>query len=270
MIQAAPALAHDLYGMGQDLCRRLAPSPAPSPPQGKRASLRRRRSVGSAPANGIDAVKWTASIAFGSCTPSGTGFRIIGRSSGEKLPREKMPAPTGKASVEIYQQAIRYIAMTGDTLPNSVDYLKDLTDIIPLIYKELDRAHPKGKMKSKSKGGRKRRARGGEARLTAILEAGVGPSEQYPPKSEQHCAYVAESIRQGKDDVAIVEALLTLEPAHAISQHIAEQHEEPRIYVERQVRQIREKVEAEEAKALTDAEARLAAINEEYAFVLAG
>src|SRR3954471_7863093 len=72
MIQAAPAPAHDLYGMGQDLCRRLAPSPAPSPPQGKRASLRRRRSVGSAPANGIDAVKWTASIAFGSCTCSET------------------------------------------------------------------------------------------------------------------------------------------------------------------------------------------------------
>src|SRR5215211_7533326 len=68
MIQAAPAPAHDLLGMGQDLCRRLAPSPAPCPPQGKRASLRRRRSVGSAPANGIDAVKRTASIAFGSCT----------------------------------------------------------------------------------------------------------------------------------------------------------------------------------------------------------
>src|SRR4029453_7842738 len=67
MIQAAPAPAHDLYGMGQDLCRRLAPSPAPCRPQGKRASLRRRRSVGSAPANGIDAVKRTASIAFGSC-----------------------------------------------------------------------------------------------------------------------------------------------------------------------------------------------------------
>src|SRR5215213_4107728 len=68
MIQAAPAPAHDLFGMGQDLCRRLAPSPAPCPPQGKRASLRRRRSVGSAPANGIDAVKRTASMPFGSCT----------------------------------------------------------------------------------------------------------------------------------------------------------------------------------------------------------
>src|SRR4051812_27501516 len=67
MIQAAPAPAHDLFGMGQDLCRRLAPSPAPCLPQGQRASLRRRRSVGSAPANGIDAVKRTASIAFGSC-----------------------------------------------------------------------------------------------------------------------------------------------------------------------------------------------------------
>src|SRR3954466_2876952 len=74
MIQAAPAPAHDLYGMGQDLCRRLAPSPAPSPPQGKRASLRRRRSVGSAPANGIDAVKWTASIAFGSCSAQVSAF----------------------------------------------------------------------------------------------------------------------------------------------------------------------------------------------------
>src|SRR5215216_5469977 len=67
MIQAAPAPAHDLFGMGHDLCRRLAPSPAPCPPQGKRASLRLRRSVGSAPANAIDAVKRTASIAFGSC-----------------------------------------------------------------------------------------------------------------------------------------------------------------------------------------------------------
>src|SRR3954469_24325168 len=75
MIQAAPAPAHDLYGMGQDLCRRLAPSPAPCPPQGKRASLRRRRSVGSTPANGIDAVKWTASIAFGSCTSRATARR---------------------------------------------------------------------------------------------------------------------------------------------------------------------------------------------------
>src|SRR5829696_1060069 len=72
MIQAAPAPAQDLFGMGQDLCRRLAPSPAPCPPQGKRASLRRRRSVGSAPANGIDAVKRTASIAFGSCSTLGT------------------------------------------------------------------------------------------------------------------------------------------------------------------------------------------------------
>src|SRR5215217_2636445 len=74
MIQAAPAPAHDLFGMGQDLCRRLAPSPAPCRPQGKRASLRRRRSVGSAPANGIDAVKRTASIAFGSCTRPETDF----------------------------------------------------------------------------------------------------------------------------------------------------------------------------------------------------
>ena len=69
--------------------------------------------------------------------------------------------------------------------------------------------------------------RGSQARLTAILEAGVGENEQYPSKSEQLCAYVAELIRQGEDDGAIVEALLTLEPAHAISQHIAEQHEEP-------------------------------------------
>ena len=77
-------------------------------------------------------------------------------------------------------------------------------------------------------------------------------------------------IRQGEDDDAIVEALLALDPEHAIAQHIAEQKKEARAYVERQVRQIREKVEAEEAKALTDAEARVAAINEEYALVLAG
>src|SRR3954471_21384143 len=76
-----PAPAHDLFGMGQDLCRRLAPSPAPSPPQGKRASLRRRRSAGSAPANGIDAVKRTASIAFGSCRQRETGTGVY------RLPR---------------------------------------------------------------------------------------------------------------------------------------------------------------------------------------
>src|SRR3954469_12628782 len=101
MIQAAPAPAHDLYGMGQDLCRRLAPSPAPCPPQGKRASLRRRRSVGSAPANGIDAVKRTASMPFGSCTERGMLNLICEESRAQKHETRPegaghMPAGAGK------------------------------------------------------------------------------------------------------------------------------------------------------------------------------
>src|SRR3954464_15596009 len=68
ILQVAVASAQGRFGIGLDLCGRLARPNAPHLAQGNRRSRGRRRRGKPAPPNGSDTTKRTASIAFGSCT----------------------------------------------------------------------------------------------------------------------------------------------------------------------------------------------------------
>src|SRR4051812_30739661 len=98
----------------------------------------------------------------------------------------------------------------------------------------------------------------------------TGDGSNYPSRSEWLCAGIGVMIRDGWTDGANVDYVLALPFDHAISEHIADQNEPASAYVERQVRQIRERQAARDAEARADGDARVDEINEKHALVLAG
>ena len=128
---------------------------------------------------------------YAEVSPSGTGLRVLGWAEGEKLGR-KFNVPDGDGmSVEVYRgktagatspsQACTSITPQS---PGSGVSIAGSTRSSPNWAERTAGAGGAGENETgeKAPGGKKqRRPRGGQARLTAILEAGVGPSEQYPP-----------------------------------------------------------------------------------------
>jgi hypothetical protein len=70
-------------------------------------------------------------------TVSGTGLRIIGYGSGDKVHR-KQKIPGSAVEVESYRGAERYIVVTGNPLPNTQLRLADIDSVIDAVVAELD------------------------------------------------------------------------------------------------------------------------------------
>jgi primase-polymerase (primpol)-like protein len=73
-------------------------------------------------------------------TPSGTGLRVVGYGFGAKVHR-KQKIPRSSVEVESYRGAERYITITGNPLPGTLDawpHMVDIGDVIVAVVAELD------------------------------------------------------------------------------------------------------------------------------------
>jgi hypothetical protein len=174
-------------------------------------------------------------------SPSGTGFRIIGTGNGPPLHRKLRVPNANGMSCELYRKATRYITVTGNVYVDkplaNIDKIIDavLAELDPL--QEEDQQHTNGRDNSRS---------GDLYRLVARL-------------------YWA-----GRSEVEIVEYILSLPADDPITQHIADQKQEPRPYVERQVRQIIGHVQSSGAQAKVNEPKPWPVLDEKAYYGLAG
>ena len=83
------------------------------------------------------------SASYSEITPSGTGLRVIGTSSGLMVHR-KQKMPGSAMEVESYRNAARYITISGNPLPNTRPQMADIGDVIDAVVAELDGIKPNG------------------------------------------------------------------------------------------------------------------------------
>jgi hypothetical protein len=79
-------------------------------------------------------------------TPSGTGLRVVGYGFGAKVHR-KQTIPGSPMEVESYRGAERYIVITGNPLPGTLDvwpHMINIGDVIDAVVAELDGVKPNG------------------------------------------------------------------------------------------------------------------------------
>ena len=100
--------------------------------------------------------RWAAAFvaraaSYTEITPSGTGLRIIGFGSGDKVHRKQ--DVIDDVSLESYRKAERYICMTGDMLPDVPAVLADLDAVMDEIVPELDGAAKKKRTNGNGSGG---------------------------------------------------------------------------------------------------------------------
>ena len=185
---------------------------------------------------------------------------------------KKLSIPGTEASAEIYRAleagSARYITVTGLRLEGTPDELADLSAAMDEVYADLEpkqkKARPSAAKVSRS-GSTKREPRSRpreDDRLGRVIRDGC--YEDWGGNRSDAVFWVAnEMVRRGATDEQITEVLLNR--GNKISEHILEQDDR-----ERAVRRVIEKARARAAEEVDDAEARVAKINEEWAFVLAG
>jgi hypothetical protein len=93
-------------------------------------------------------------------TPSGTGLRIIGTGSGEKV-HKKQQVPGSAMTVETYRKATRYITITGNPLRNTPQRMGNMDLVIDEVVAELGGVKAIGGVK----------ASGGESHTLEEIEA---------------------------------------------------------------------------------------------------
>jgi primase-polymerase (primpol)-like protein len=78
-------------------------------------------------------------------TPSGTGLRIIGVGTGPKVHRKQAVPGANGMTIETYRKAERFIAVTGNALPEAAKLLADSDVLVDEIVAELDAAAQQAK-----------------------------------------------------------------------------------------------------------------------------
>ena len=161
-------------------------------------------------------------------TVSGTGLRIIGRGTGEKVHRKQAIEDGG--TLETYRQAERYIVMTGDMLPGSPLTLENIDTHIDEVVAELDSAKKKNK---KSQQKRPDTAETGNAdEIEDIIKNGCG--ERFEGDRSRAVWFVInELLRRGFYEELIERRLL--DKSNRISEHVYDQAGAPEQYVRRQI-----------------------------------
>jgi predicted P-loop ATPase len=162
---------------------------------------------------------------YAEVTVSGTGLRIIGRASGEKIHRkQKVPGANG-ATLETYRKAERYIVITGDMLEGIEAGLADLDAVMDEVVTELD-AEEKQSKKTKTK-----TDAANVDELRDIIKNGCGDRFD-GDRSRAVWHVVNEMLRRGHlpDKFAAV----LLDDDNGISEHVHDQSE-PGDYARKQV-----------------------------------
>ena len=101
-------------------------------------------------------------------TPSGTGLRILGRGAGSKIQRKQAVPGANGMTVETYRGCERFVAVTGDALPEAAAQLADNDRLVDEIVAKLDAAAKK----AKAAGSQQRRQR--KINLDDIIRNGEG------------------------------------------------------------------------------------------------
>jgi hypothetical protein len=164
-------------------------------------------------------------------TPSGTGLRIIGIGSGGKVHRKQAVPNANGMSVETYRQAERFIAITGNALPDAATELANGDNLVDEIISELDNAAKQAKA-NKARSSKTRRKK---LALEDLIRNGEG-GHFNGDRSKAVWFVVHELLRRGDTDDAIIAILL--DRANRISDHVYDQSN-PQDYVRRQVEKAR-------------------------------
>jgi hypothetical protein len=161
-------------------------------------------------------------------TPSGAGLRIIGIGTGPKVHRKQTVPGANGMTIETYRKAERFIAVTGNALPEATAQLANEDALIDEIVAKLDAAkQAKSTKSSKARGKRKK----GKLDLDDLIRN--GERGQFGGDRSKAVWYVIHRlIRRGDADDDIVAVLL--DRNNRISDHIFDQPN-PQEYARRQV-----------------------------------
>jgi hypothetical protein len=162
-------------------------------------------------------------------TPSGTGLRILGVGSGARIHRKQQVASANGMSIETYRQCERFVAVTGNALPEASMVLAAADGLIEEVVAELDAAAAAAQANPSPKGRRRRRR--GALNLEDIIRNGEG-GHFGGDRSNAVWWVINEMLRRGEAPAAIM-AVLT-DRARRISEHVYDQGN-PADYVQRQV-----------------------------------
>jgi predicted P-loop ATPase len=160
-------------------------------------------------------------------TPSGCGLRIIGLGSGPKVQRvQPVPGANGM-KIETYRRTERFIAVTGNALPEAAPALADDDALVDQLIAELDAANGKTKQ---AKSGNKSSKRPRQINLDDLIRDG---EQGWFDGDRSRAVWYAinELIRRGKSDPDITAILL--DRSNRISDHVYDQSR-PQDYLRRQ------------------------------------
>jgi Virulence-associated protein E-like domain len=163
-------------------------------------------------------------------TPSGTGLRILLASTGPRVQR-KQPVPGANGmTIETYRACERFIAVTGNALPQSAASIAGDNGLIDEVVAQLDEVAKKAKQgSSKSKHARRK------LDLDDIVKNGEG-GHFGGDRSKAVWWAIHEMMRRGQADAAIANALL--DRGNKISEHVFDQVD-PHSYAQKQIAKAR-------------------------------
>jgi hypothetical protein len=161
-------------------------------------------------------------------TPSGSGLRILGLGTGPKMHRKQAVPGANGMTVETYRGCERFVAVTGNALPEATAQLADNDRLVDEIVAKLDAAAKKAKAAGKPKHNRK-------LDLDDLIKNGE-QGHFGGDRSRAVWFVINELLRRGDPDNAIIAVLL--DRGNRISEHIYDQPNPPD-YARRQVESAR-------------------------------
>jgi hypothetical protein len=169
-------------------------------------------------------------------TVSGTGLRIIGYGSGEKVHRKQQVGADG-IGCESFRDAERFIVMTGNVLSDAPLTLANIDAVMDEVVAELDGAARKHNGRGTADGADTNELPTAAAALLHLKDHGP-----YGSCSQSMFAFISHALRARVANATIVAACL--DTAHAgcgIFEHV--QNNGGRAYIERQVERASKKTE---------------------------
>jgi predicted P-loop ATPase len=160
-------------------------------------------------------------------------LRIIGLGSGPSVQRKQAVPGANGMSIETYRRTERFIAVTGNALPEAAAALADDDALVDQLVAELDAANGKTRRAKSASAGKSKRRR--QLDLDDLIKRG----EQgwfNGDRSRALWFVINELTRRGKNEQEI--AAVLLDRANGISEHVYDQTR-PQDYVGRQLEKAR-------------------------------
>lgn len=170
---------------------------------------------------------------YAEVSPSGSGFRIIGTGTGDKVHRKlKVPDANGM-TCELYRKATRYITVTGNIHCDA--HLSNIDGVIDEVLAELDNKREK---KSSNRGDGTGSKDLPPALATMLCVSGSGG---YPTRSELLFAFLIAALKARVSRETIADAVLDSKHQGAgIFEHVEKNG--GRDYLQRQIFRAREAI----------------------------